>query len=121
MSDERQQQWHTILQMTQQMRELAVPNESLTDLSVDEEYAKQPWQAISDIESSRLTLIKDFFSQPVAESDASEIAEGIRQIQSVDSELFIISKNIQKEIGSTFSKMGNAQRAVSAYSNNAES
>jgi len=121
MSDKRQQQWQTILQMTQQMRELAVPNESLTDLSVDEEYAKQPWQAISDIESSRLTLIKDFFSQPVAENDAPEIAEGIRQIQSVDSELFVISKNIQKEIGATFSKMGNAQRAVSAYSNNAES
>jgi len=121
MIQKRQQQWQTILQLTQQMRELAVPNESLTDLSVDEEYAKQPWQAISDIESSRLTLINDFFSEPVVESDAQEIADGIRQIQSVDSELFVISKNIQKEIGATFSKMGNGQRAVSAYSNNANS
>ena len=121
MTDKRQQQWQTILQMTQQMRELAVPNESLTDLSVDEEYAKQPWQAISDIESLRLTLIKDFFSQPVAESEAPDIAKGIRQIQSIDRELFIISKNIQKETAKVFSRIGNAQQAVSAYSNNANS
>ena len=121
MTTKRQQQWQSILQMTQQMRQLAIPNESLTDLSVDEEFASQPWQDISDIESSRLALIKDFFSQPVLENDAQEIAEGIRQMQSIDNDLFIISKNIQKETAKVFSSLGNAQRAVSAYSDNVNS
>ncbi len=120
MNQQRQEQWQAILQMTQQMRELALPNESLADLSVDEEYAKQPWQAITELELTRFSLLNEFFSKETAIEEAVEIADGISQIQAVDKELFSISQNIQKEIGATFSKLGNAQRAVNAYSSNAE-
>ncbi|MCK4709672.1 MAG: flagellar protein FliT [Gammaproteobacteria bacterium] len=121
MDKQRQDTWQQILQMTQQMRELAVPNKSLADLSIDEEYAKQPWLAITELESTRSGLLNEFFSIEASAEDAVKIAEGISQIQALDKELFIISQNIQKEIGATFSKLGHAQRAVSAYSSNAES
>lgn len=118
MDQQRQQQWQKILQLTQQMRELAVPNESLSDLAVDDEYAKQPWHAISELESSRMNLLKAFFSKQIETENAKEVAEGISHIQSVDKELFNISQSIQKEIGGVFSKINEAHRAVSAYSSN---
>ena len=120
MEQQRQQQWQEILQLTQQMRELAVPNESLSDLAVDDEYAKQPWHAISELEGSRMALLKAFFSKQVETENAREVAEGINHIQSIDKELFIISQSIQKEIGGVVSKISGAQRAITAYSSNSE-
>jgi Flagellar protein FliT len=121
MNEQRQAQWQKILQITQEMRELAVPNELLADLSADEEYAKQPWLAITELESTRSDLLNKFFSKETAVEEAAEIADGIRQIQAIDKELFDISQNIQKEIGTSFSKLGNAQRAIAAYSDNSKS
>lgn len=120
MNAQRQKQWQKILFMTQQMRELAVPNDSLTDLSVDEEYAKQPWQAITQLETDRLDLLKNFFADNIPPEDASEIAEGIKQVQLIDQQVFAISSSIQKDISSVFSKLGNAQRAAAAYTNTAK-
>lgn len=116
MNQQRQQQWQAILQMTQQMRQLAVPNESLADLAVDEEYVKQPWQKIAELDHSRLALLKNFFSTQINTEEASEVAEGIEKIQAIDHELLDISQSIQNEIGNVFSKLGDAQRAISAYS-----
>lgn len=116
MNEPRQAQWQKILQITQQMRELAVPNEALTDLSVDEEYAKQPWLAITELEITRSDLLNEFFSQQVATEEVIEIQNDIKKIQKIDKELFSISQNIQQKIGSTFIKLGDAQRAVTAYS-----
>lgn len=110
-----------ILNLTQQMRELAVPNESLADLSVDEEYAKQPWHAISELERQRLDLLKDFFSLKTDAADSQEVAEGIQLIQDADRELTKISFNIRQQISRTFNKMGDAQRAATAYSDISQS
>lgn len=118
MSPQRQKQWQHILQLTQQMRDLAVPNESLTDLSVDDEYAKQPWQSISEIEGIRFQLLEQFFEKEPETDEVGEIAEGIKKIQATDSELSNISQTIKNEIGTVFSRLGNAQRAASAYSSN---
>jgi len=120
MNAQQQEQWQTILKLTQQMRELAVPNEKLADLSVDAEYAKQPWQAISRLELERLQLLKDFFSNKPDANDRESIAEGIQTIQSIDQELVSISQRIQKDLGKTFARMGDSQRAASAYASNAE-
>lgn len=119
MNAEQQQKWQSVLKLTQQMRELAVPNEKLADLSVDSEYAKQPWQAISKLELERFELLKSFFSDQLEAGDREQIAEGISQIQSIDQELVLISQRIQKDLGKTFSRMGNSQRAASAYASNA--
>lgn len=121
MNSQQTQRWQTILKLTQQMRELAVPNESLADLSVDEEYAKQPWHAISELERQRLDLLKDFFSSKTEPVDTKKIAEGIQLIQDTDSELTKISLDIRQQISRTFNKMGNAQRAASAYSDISQS
>ncbi|MDH5517312.1 MAG: hypothetical protein OEY36_05785 [Gammaproteobacteria bacterium] len=118
MNPQRQQQWQTILQLTQQMRQLAVPNESLADLALDEEYAKQPWLAISKLEHSRLALLKQFFSDQVSTDEAAEVAQGIATIQALDLQLLTISQTIKNEIGAVFSRIGDAQHAISAYSNN---
>ena len=119
MKAQQQQQWHTILKLTAQMRELAVPNEKLADLSVDDEYAKQPWQAISKLELERLQLLKDFFSIAPDANDSQIIEEGIQTIQNIDQELVSISQRLQKDLGRTFSRMGDSQRAASAYASNA--
>ncbi|MDH5392550.1 MAG: flagellar protein FliT [Gammaproteobacteria bacterium] len=118
MKPQRQQQWQAIIQLTQKMRQLAVPNESLSDLAVDEEYAKQPWQRIAELDHSRLALLKKFFASPVSTEEAGELAEGIKQIQSIDHELLNISQSIKNEIGTVFSKIGDAKHAISAYSSN---
>lgn len=124
MDSAQRQQWQTILKLTQQMRELAVPNQKLAELSVDEaaadhNWAKQPWQAISALELERLQLLKDFFSNKADSADTETIAEGIAQIQAIDKELLLISQQIQKDIGQSFSRLGNSQRAASAYASNA--
>jgi len=120
MNAQQQEQWRTILKLTQQMRELAVPNEKLADLSVDKEYAKQPWQAISKLELERLQLLKDFFSVQPDANDSQMIAEGIQKIQTVDQDLVSISQRLQKDLGKSFSRIGNSQRAASAYASNAK-
>lgn len=119
MQKERQQQWQEILKLTQRMRELAIPNQSLSDLSVDAEYAKQPWKEIAEIDSHRLNLIKDFFSEAISEEDAKNVADGIQKVQDIDKELLQVSQLIQKETGVVFSDLGNGQQAVAAYKNNA--
>jgi len=119
MNAQQQEQWQTILMLTQQMRELAVPNEKLADLSVDDEYAKQPWQAISKLELERLQLLKDFFSTTPDANDSQLIAEGIQTIQKTDQKLVSISQRIQKDLGKSFSRLGDSQRAASAYASNA--
>ena len=121
MKGQRQTQWRKILQITQKMQELAVPNKLLSDPSADEETAKEPWQAITELEKERSLLFKDFFSQETSKDEAVEIAEGIMQIQAFDKALYIIGQTLQNEIGSTFTKLGNAQRAVTEYSLNSKS
>ena len=121
MEGQRQTQWQEILLITQKMQELAVPNKLLSDLSIDEETAKEPWQAITELEKERSLLLKGFFSQEAGKDEVVEIAEGIMQIQTLDKALYIIGQNLQNEIGSTFTKLGNAQRAVTEYSQNSKS
>lgn len=121
MNEQRLAQWQNILLLTQKMRELAVPNELLTDLSVNEETSKEPWQAITELEKERSTLLNDFFSQEVNQDEVLEIAEGIKQVQIIDKELFSIGKNLKNEIGRSFTKLGNAQRAITEYSQNSKS
>ena len=115
----RQQQWQKILKLTQRMRELGVPNETLLDLSVDAEYARQPWKTIAEMDNQRLSLLKAFFSETITAEDAAEVADGIQQIQLIDKELLEVSQAIQKEIGVVFSRLGNAQQAVAAYQDTA--
>ncbi|MDH5426066.1 MAG: hypothetical protein OEY29_13850 [Gammaproteobacteria bacterium] len=115
---QRQQQWQLILRLTEQMRGLAMPNESLTDLSVDDDYAKQPWQSIADIESQRFQLLQQFFATEPAADEVSVIAEGIKSIQATDLELSRISQKIKNETASVFSRISNAQHVASAYSSN---
>lgn len=118
MDEPRKSQWLKILKLTQNMWELAVPNQSLTDLSVDAELAKQPWQAISELELIRSSLLKEFFAKETAVDEVDEIKQGILKIQEIDNGLFLIAQKFQNEIGSTFSNLGNAKRAVNAYTDN---
>lgn len=118
MDEPRKSLWLKILKLTQEMRELAVPNQSLTDLSVDAELAKQPWQAITELELLRSSLLNEFFSKEASVDEVEQIKDGIAKIQTIDNELSDIGQQLQNEIGNTFNKLGNAQRAVTAYTDN---
>lgn len=118
MNPQQQQQWQEILKLTEKMRELAKPNDSLADLSVDEEYARQPWHAISELDKKRLTLLQAFFSSGVSSSDREEIEKDIEHIQQSDAEVRSIGQAIQKEVGRSFSKLGHAQYVASTYASN---
>jgi len=116
MNPQRQKQWQEILRLTQQMCELAVPNQALNDLSADEESAKQPWQTITEIETQRFKLLQHFFENNPTEDELVEIEDGIRLINESDQKLANIAAQMQNEIAAVFSKNTAAQRAVSAYS-----
>jgi len=117
MKPDRQKQWQEILLLTQQMRELAVPNQTLNDLSADAESAKQPWQVITSIETQRFKLLQHFFTNAPSEDEIAEIEEGILLINQSDQDLANLAAKMQQEIASVFSKSAAGQRAVSAYSN----
>jgi len=117
MHPDRQKQWQEILHLTQQMRELAIPNQTLNDLSADTESAKQPWKIITSIETQRFKLLERFFATAATEDEITQIEAGIRLINQSDRELAALGSKIQQEIAAVFSKNTAGQRAVSAYSN----
>jgi len=117
MHAQRQKQWQEILHLTQQMHELAVPNQSLNDISADEDSAKQPWQVITGIETQRFKLLEQFFATTPSDDEITEIEAGVRLINQSDKELAAFAEKMQQEIAAVFSKNTAGQRAVSAYSN----
>lgn len=118
MNKKRQLLWNKIIELSTQMQSLALPNQSLADLSVDEAHASQPWKAISALEKERGLLLTDFFSKKVLPDEISEVHDCITQLQKIDSHLYSISQNIKNEITDKFKKVAAVNRAVSAYTEN---
>jgi len=101
MPEKRQQQWQDILQMTQQMQQLS---------------AEENWQAMIDLDVQRLVMLQDFFSNPVTESEAAEVATGIREILDSDQKLMQTGKAMQQEMSATVQKISTSRQAIKAYS-----
>ncbi|VAW70030.1 hypothetical protein MNBD_GAMMA09-657 [hydrothermal vent metagenome] len=102
MSDNRNQQWQNILQMTKQLSQLS---------------AEENWQQMIELEAERFDRLKQFFSSPVTDAEAGDIAEGIQQIMENDQHLLELGKNIQQQTSESARKISKGRMAVNAYKN----
>jgi len=100
MLEARQQQWKSILQMTETLHQLS---------------AEENWQLMTELESERFDKIEDFFSTPVLESEAEEVGEGIRQMMKSDELLKQFSLQKQQTMSDGVKKISTGRKAVNAY------
>ena len=98
---QRMQQWQNILQMTEQLQQLS---------------AEENWEALTELESQRMTRLKDFFSTPVLEVEAAVIAEGIQDILKSDQLLLQAGQNSQQALANSVQKISTGRQAIKAYS-----
>lgn len=96
----RQQQWKSILQMTEMLHQLS---------------AEENWQAMTELESERFGKIESFFSTPVAESEVEEVGEGIRQMLQSDELLKQQSLTQQQSMSDGIKKISTGRKAIKAY------
>jgi len=96
----RQQQWQSILQMTEQLQQLS---------------AEQNWQAVTELESQRFSHLQDFFSTQVEPDEAENVAAGIRKMLKSDALLVERSIGQKQDISDNVRKMINAKQAIKAY------
>lgn len=101
MPQQRHQQWQNILQITEQLRQLS---------------ADENWLAMTELESERHTKLEDFFSTPVSDAEAEEVALGIRQMLESDKQLIQMGQLQQKEMSDGVQKINTGKRAIKAYS-----
>ncbi len=100
MLQHRQQQWDNILQMTQMLHQLS---------------ADENWQAMTELESERFGMLKDFFSEPVAKIEINVVEEGIRQMMKSDDILLQHSTHHQQNMSEGVKKMSTGRQAIKAY------
>ncbi|MCW8934615.1 MAG: flagellar protein FliT [Gammaproteobacteria bacterium] len=96
----RQQQWKSILKMTEMLHQLS---------------AEENWQAMTELESERFGKIENFFSTPVSASEAEEIGEGIRQMLKSDELLKQNSLSQQQNMSDGIKKISRGRQVVEAY------
>jgi len=96
----RQQQWQSILQMTEQLQQLS---------------AEQNWLAVTELESKRFSCLQDFFSTEVKPEEAEEVAAGIRKMLESDALLVEHGTRQKQDISDNVRKMITAKQAIKAY------
>jgi len=100
MLEARQQQWSSILQMTEKLHQLS---------------AEENWPAMTELESERFGQIENFFSTPVTESEVEEVEQGIRQMLQSDELLKQHSLSQQQNMSDGIKKMSTGRKAIKAY------
>ena len=100
MSSERQRQWQSILDMTEQMQKLSIEDD---------------WPAVQSMELERKKIMEAFFAVPVGEDDSETIAQGIRDIMASDQFLMKVGEDVQAELGQSLRKINTSRKAINAY------
>lgn len=100
MLPEMNQQWQQILQMTQQMQDLAVENE---------------WEQVVEVEASRKCLLEGFFKTPISTNDAEEISRGLKQVIESDRQLTEIGVKTKQDLSAILNTLRSGRKAVDAY------
>ena len=96
----RQLQWQKILDMTRRMRQLS---------------EKENWAAVLEVQGERQSLIETFFASPVNESEAEQLADGIRAIMQSDQQLMQQGAEQYKQLGQSLLNMSTSRKAINAY------
>lgn len=115
MQKQKLERWQEIEKISQEMRDLAVANQSLANSSVGQVLVEQPWQEISSLDLKRIELLKQFFSIPANENESEFLTQRIKRVLEMDLEVITISLSLKKGISKTFAKIGCQQRAAVAY------
>jgi len=100
MLEARQQQWKSILQITEQLHQLS---------------ADESWQAVTELESERLGQLQKFFSTAVDKTEVNEIEEGIREMLKSDELLMQLITSQQQNISDVVKKISTGKKAIKAY------
>ncbi|MCW8826872.1 MAG: flagellar protein FliT [Gammaproteobacteria bacterium] len=103
MTNIRLKSWNEIEALSQQLYELA---------------HEEQWEELPKLESIRRQKLEIFFSEPVPVEMASEIAEGIRNIQKLDAEVILLAQQSQLRISAHLNEITKGKQVIEAYSNN---
>ncbi|NOZ52443.1 MAG: flagellar protein FliT [Gammaproteobacteria bacterium] len=102
-SQVRDQQWRSILNLTEKM----------LDASNEEE-----WDALVSFEAQRGKLLSVFFAKAVSLSEAQAIRNGIAEIMTTDKKICGLSASAHFKIGEKLNKLATHKNASSAYLKN---
>ena len=115
MLQQRLNQWKEIENISQEMLDLAISNQSMSAMTDEEEKTSRLWHSIASLDLKRMELLEHFFVEPVNKDEAFILSKSIKHILMLDKELTNISQLAQNIISQSFSKIGHQQRAAIAY------
>ncbi len=86
----------------------------LTETMLNHARAKD-WGALARGELERQNLARDLFSTPVPADAATTVAECIRQVLALDSELLALTSSARDAVAQTMHDARHGQKALDAY------
>ncbi|MCW8955982.1 MAG: flagellar protein FliT [Gammaproteobacteria bacterium] len=97
---QRARQWQKILDLTRQMRALSIEKEL---------------EKLTTLQQQRQSSIETFFASPVTETEAEQVAAGIREILASDQLIYQQSEKVKSDIGGSLQKVMGNRKALDAY------
>ena len=100
---DRQQKWQTILQVSQQLKQMTV---------------EEDWESMTELEMKRQLLLKDYFTDVIATDDAMKVTAEIEQIQlimSLNEDLIKQGRAKQLELTEAVQQLSSNRQAINAY------
>jgi len=97
---ERKRQWQSILQLTQQLKQMFV----------DEE-----WESMMALESKRQQMLQGYFASPVSPSEAEGIASEIKRMLHINKEIIEGGQAKQSELSGSVQQLSANRQAIHAY------
>ena len=100
---DRQQKWQTILQVSQQLKQMTV---------------EEDWESMTELEMKRQLLLKEYFTDLIATDDAMKVTAEIEQIQqmmSLNEDLIKQGRAKQLELTEAVQQLSNNRQAINAY------
>ena len=99
-TESRQQQWQTILQLSEQLKS---------------EFEQQDWQQMDELNAERQQKLEIFFATPVSAEESETIAEQIQKIIQDDQQLMQQAREQQLKLLGEAKTMSSNRQAINAY------
>ena len=111
--------WQEIEKISHQMRNLArrlaKQNEKQASELSEEEFTRQSWQEIADLDLKRKTCLASFFNHSLSSIEANTLRNKINSVMNSHQEVVSICLQMQHDIRHNLSQLENQQRAAIAY------
>lgn len=99
---ERQNQWHSILQMSDALQLL---------------FDKEEWQAMTELNMQRQQKMDTFFSVKVSDDEAMVIASGIQDMLKSDARIAELGQQQKNAMFDNLKRVSTGRQAIKAYAN----